>query len=127
MVSFKEKGDFKKTEKRLKKLENVQAIIWNVMNKYGVPGNYALANATPEDSGETASSWRYTAEHLANGIAIYFSNDNVNDGANIAILLQYGHGTRNGGYVQGRDYINPAIRPIFDQIAEEIWREVDKL
>ena len=91
-----------------------------IFNKYGQKGVQALSSATPVDSGKTASSWNYEIR----GTSIYWTNDNINKGVNIAVILQYGHGTRNGGYVQGRDYINPAIRPIFDSMVDEIWKEV---
>lgn len=85
-----------------------------------------MALATPRDSGKTAESWDYRINRDKDGVKITWTNSNVNKGVNIAIILQYGHGTRNGGYVQGRDYINPAIRPIFDQMAAEVWGEVTK-
>ena len=97
----------------------------DVLNKYGERGVKALSDATPKDTGKTASMWRYEIQNTEKGFALNFINDNVVDGwCNIAIILQYGHGTRYGGYVEGRDYINPAIRPIFDDIAEKLWEEV---
>ena len=108
-IVFKHKGDFKKTKRFLKRMSEEEYL--KCLDKYGRKGVEALALATPRDSGKTAESW---------------ANSNVNKGVNIAIILQYGHGTRNGGYVQGRDYINPAIRPIFDQMAAEVWGEVTK-
>lgn len=84
----------------------------------------ALSKATPVDTGKTASSWSYEIVVTREGYTIYWDNSNVNRGISIALLLQYGHGTRNGGFVEGRDYINPALRPIFDQMADEAWREV---
>ena len=97
------------------------------LDKYGREGVAALASATPIESGRTASSWYYQVENKNGSASITFYNSNVNKGVPIAIILQYGHGTRNGGFVQGRDYINPAIQPIFDRIADEAWREVTKL
>ena len=96
----------------------------NVLKKYGDIGVAALASATPKESGRTASSWTYEISSSSGGSAITFLNTNVNRNVNIAIILQYGHGTGTGGYVRGIDYINPAIRPIFDNMVEEIWREV---
>ena len=89
-------------------------------------GVLALSNATPVDTGKTANSWFVTKERTKNGLLIKFNNSNIQNGANIAILLQYGHGTKNGGYVQGRDYINPTLRPIFDKILERLREEVNK-
>jgi hypothetical protein len=100
--------------------------IFRELKKYGEDGVKALADATPKDSGKTAASWSYEVEKSKGSYTIAWTNSNINDGVPIAVILQYGHGTRNGGYVQGRDYINPAIRPIFDQIAEDAWREVIK-
>ena len=87
----------------------------------------ALSSATPVRTGLTANSWYYEIEHQNGSVSITFNNSNVNKGVPIAIILQYGHGTRNGGWVQGRDYINPAIQPVFDRIAKEAWEEVTKL
>ena len=98
-----------------------------ILDKYGREGVEALSAATPVDSGKTASSWKYDIEHSSRGASISFSNTNINKGVNIAIILQYGHGTRNGGYVQGRDYINPAIQPVFDRIVNEAWKEVTQV
>ena len=100
--------------------------IERMLENYGVQGVDALSNATPEDTGETANSWRYRVRVDKVGWAIEWYNTNIVDGRPIAILIQYGHGTGTGGYVQGRDYINPAIRPIFDRITDELWKEVTK-
>lgn len=97
-----------------------------MFEKYGKQGVAALASATPVDSGKTANSWSYKIENNRGSISISFFNSNIQNGVPIAIIIQYGHGTRNGGWVQGRDYINPAIQPIFDQMTKEIWREVTK-
>lgn len=94
------------------------------LEKYAREGVTALASATPVDSGETAASWDYEIQKGNGKVSIYWTNSNINDGVPIAVILQYGHGTNGGGYVQGRDYINPAIRPIFDKIAENAWKEV---
>lgn len=125
MINITTKGSFDNTERYLKKLQNPNLL--SILNKYGSLGVTALSNATPRDSGLTAGSWNYTITQRKGYYSIRWHNTNVRDGIPIAVLLQYGHGTRNGGYVQGRDYINPAIQPIFDQIAAEAWKEVTKL
>lgn len=125
MITFRQKGDFSKMTRFLEKAK--EAVRLGELDKYGREGVAALASATPVDSGLTAQSWSYQIEHKNGSFTISFYNSNVNDGVSIAIILQYGHGTRNGGWVQGRDYINPAIQPIFDKIAESAWREVTKL
>lgn len=125
MISFRQKGDFSKLTRFLEKAKN--AVHLGVLDKYGREGVAALASATPLDSGKTASSWYYEVQHGEGTASINFYNSNVNKGVPIAIILQYGHGTGTGGWVQGRDYINPAIQPIFDKIANEAWREVTKL
>lgn len=125
MIGFKQKGDFSKTERYLQKIKNLN--IRNIIEKYGEKGVAALSSATPVDTGKTSSSWYYDISQTNTGITISFNNSNINKGVPIAIILQYGHGTRNGGWVEGRDYINPAIQPIFDEIALKAWEEVDKL
>lgn len=95
-----------------------------ILQKYGSKGVAALAASTPVDTGKTAGSWTYSISVSGESATIYWENSNTNKGVNIAVILQYGHGTGTGGYVQGRDYINPAMRPIFDQIANEAWMEV---
>lgn len=122
MIRFKHKGDFKHTEHFFQRVTRRSYL--NTLKKYGQAGVDALASTTPVDSGTTAGSWSYEIEENNGGYAIYWSNSNIQDGVNIAVILQYGHGTGTGGYVRGQDYINPAIRPIFDQIAEEAWEEV---
>ena len=122
MISIESKGNFDNTERFLKKMSNGD--IFRTLTHYGKAGVIALANATPMDSGMTASSWYFETKVDSSSYAIIWNNDNIVDGVPIAILIQYGHGTGNGGYVQGRDYINPAIRPIFDRIANDVWREV---
>lgn len=97
-----------------------------MLDRFGQEGVAALSSATPVDSGKTAASWSYEIERGDGKTVISWSNSNVNDGVNIAVILQYGHGTGTGGFVQGRDYINPAIQSVFDRIAEEAWREVTK-
>lgn len=122
MIQLFHKGDFSKTEKLLKK--SLGANYRQVLEKYGQLGVEALSRATPVDSGETAVSWSYDIIQNQNSLSVVWNNSNVNKGVNIAIILQYGHATRNGGYVQGRDYINPALRPIFDDLANAAWKEV---
>lgn len=125
MISFRQKGDFSKLTRFLEKAKNVVRV--GDLDKYGREGVAALASATPADSGLTASSWYYEIENKNGSVKIQFNNSNIQNGVPIAIILQYGHGTGSGGWVQGRDYINPAIQPIFDRIADEAWREVTKL
>ena len=125
MISFRQKGDFSKLTSFLERAK--ETVYLGDLNKYGRQGVAALASATPVDTGKTASSWSYKIENNNGSISISFENSNVQDGVPIAIILQYGHGTRNGGWVEGRDYINPAIQPIFDQIANEAWKEVTKV
>lgn len=125
MITFRQKGDFSKLTRFLEKAKEVVRL--GDLDKYGREGVAALASATPIESGRTANSWYYQVENKNGSASITFYNSNVNKGVPIAIILQYGHGTRNGGFVQGRDYINPAIQPIFDRIADEAWREVTKL
>lgn len=123
-VIFKHKGNLKKTTRFLERMVKEEYL--KNLDKYGREGVEALSLVTPVDSGKTAASWDYRIEKANGGTKIVWTNSNVNNGVNIAIILQYGHGTRNGGYVQGRDYINPAIRPIFDKIADDAWKEVTK-
>lgn len=123
IVSFKQKGDFEKSDRFLHKL--IEGWNRHKLDKYGKMGVAALKAATPKDTGKTADSWSYEIVEEKGRTSIYWRNSNVvDDWANIAILIQYGHATRNGGFVVGRDYINPAIQPIFDQMADEIWKEV---
>lgn len=122
-ITFKSKGDFSKTTKYLKKMQ--KAFDRGVFDKYGKKGVAALQMATPMDTGITAASWSYLVDTSNdNAIHLEFYNDNVNDHVNIAIILQYGHGTGTGGYVEGVDYINPALVPIFESMVAEIWKEV---
>ena len=122
MLSVKQKGDFKKTNKFLK--SSMRFDYLSILHKYGQEGVTALASATPTDSGLTAQSWTYEIIRDKSTTSLVWKNSNIRDGVPIAILIQYGHATRSGGYVQGRDYINPVIQPIFDRMAEEIRREV---
>ena len=121
-ISFTSKGNFSKTIKFLNKVKNVK--INDILSKYGKIGVNALSQATPKDSGVTSRSWNYKIEVNNDNASIVWYNTNVVKGVNIAVILQYGHGTRNGGWVEGRDYINPAMKPIFDKIADQVWKEV---
>lgn len=125
MISFRQKGDFKKTTQYFEKVKKAARL--KVLDKYGREGVAALASATPIDTGLTASSWYYEVESNNGSSTIRFNNSNIQNGVPIAIILQYGHGTRNGGWVQGRDYINPVIQPLFDKIVDSAWKEVTKL
>ena len=125
MIKFKQKGDFSKLTNFLEKTK--EAVKLEDLDRFGKAGVSALASATPVETGLTANSWYYKIERDNGSATISFHNSNIQNGVPIAIILQYGHGTRNGGWVQGRDYINPAIQPIFDQIANEAWKEVTEL
>lgn len=125
MITFRQKGDFSKLSRYLEKVKEAAKV--GVLDKYGQAGVAALSSATPVESGLTAQSWYYEIDHTKSSAVIRFLNSNVNKGVPIAIILQYGHGTGTGGWVEGRDYINPAIQPIFDNIAEDAWKEVTKL
>ena len=122
MFNFIHKGNFNKTEEFLKKAK--KGDFYKNLEKYAQIGVEALRNSTPIDSGTTANSWEYEIINDGGRTGIAWINTNTNQGENIAILLQYGHGTGTGGYVHGRDYINPAMQPVFDQIAEDVWKEV---
>lgn len=125
MIKFRHKGDFSKLTGFFEKAK--EAVKLGDLDKYGREGVAALKSATPVDTGRTADSWYYKIEHKDGTAKLSFYNSNIQNGVPIAIILQYGHGTNHGGWVEGRDYINPAIRPIFDKIANEAWREVTKL
>jgi len=125
MIEFTQKGDFSTVERYLRRMKTLE--LNAILTKYATLGQNALSNATPVESGETANSWYYSIVQRPGYFSIRWHNRHVEDGVPIAIILQYGHGTGTGGYVQGRDYIMPAIRPIFDQIADEAWREVTKV
>lgn len=124
MISFKQKGDFSKLTGFLERVK--ETVKLGDLDKYGRKGVEALSSATPMDTGLTAQSWHYEIIRGKESVSIAFSNSNIQNGVPIAVILQYGHGTNNGGWVEGRDYINPAIQPIFDEIAEEAWKEVTK-
>ena len=122
MIKIRQKGDFKKLTSLLERAK--EGLDIGVLDKYGRKGVAALSSATPVNTGLTASSWFYKIENK-NGVAkIEFHNSNIQNGVPIAVILRYGHGTRNGGYVVGRDYINPAIQPVFDELTKNAWKEV---
>lgn len=125
MIEFRQKGDFSKLNRYFERLKETVNV--GVLDKYGRAGVAALSSATPVNTGKTASSWYYDIKRQNGSVSIEFNNSNFNKGVPIAIILQYGHGTGNGGWIQGRDYINPAIQPIFDQIANDAWKEVTKI
>ena len=125
MIRFRHKGDFSKLTNYFEKVKKTVRL--STLDKYGRQGVSALASATPIDTGETASSWYYEVTNQNGVVRISFHNRNIQNGVPIAIILQYGHGTGNGGWVEGRDYINPAVQPIFDKIVDEAWKEVTKL
>lgn len=122
ILTYKTKGSFENTNKFFKKMS--QKNIFKSLEQYGEEGVAALAAATPVDTGKTASSWSYEIRQTDSSVSIVWKNSNIVDGTPIAVILQYGHGTATGGYVQGVDYINPALRPIFDKITKKIWKEV---
>lgn len=122
MIRISHSGDFKNTEGLFKRVKEQRYL--RALKRYAEMGVEALSKATPVDTGKTASSWSYEIVTTREGYTIYWNNGNLNRGVSIALLLQYGHGTRNGGFVEGRDYINPALRPIFDEMADKAWQEV---
>ena len=124
MIQFRHKGDLSKTSRFLERAR--EAVKIGELDKYGREGVLALSSATTVDTGKTAASWEYRISRDKDGVTISFRNTNIQNGVPIAIILQYGHGTRNGGWVQGRDYINPAIQPTFDKLAQAAWKEVTK-
>lgn len=126
MISFSSKGDLDIALKYLKKIKDISDRE-TAIKQYGDQGVEALRSVTPKDTGLTADSWYYEIERDGDKVKIKFKNSNIKNGVPIAIILQYGHATGNGGYVQGRDYINPVIRPIFDAIANEAWKEVTEV
>lgn len=124
MITIESQGEWKLTRNWFDRMTKLDLAL--IMNQFGKEGVSALAAATPSRSGLTAKSWNYEVTRKGNNWKITWTNSNINKGANIAVLIQYGHGTRNGGYVVGRDYINPAIRPVFDKIAQKAWKEVTR-
>ena len=125
MIRFRQKGDFSKLTSYLERAKRVVRL--SDLDRFGRQGVAALSSATPVDSGETAASWYYEITNKNGIIRISFLNKNIQNGVPIAIILQYGHGTGTGGWVEGRDYINPSVQPIFDQIANTAWKEVTKV
>lgn len=125
MVYFEHKGNFNKTEKFLHSLEKMDFV--KNLDRYGMEGVIALSAATPKDTSETANAWSYEIVNEKGKIGLYWTNSNVENGVPIVILLEHGHATRNGGYVKGRNFIQPAIRPIFDRIANDMWKGVRRL
>lgn len=122
MITFRSKGDLSKITNFLERAKSV--FNRSDLDRYGREGVAALRSATPVDTGKTAGSWDYEIVRSKESVSIQFNNSNIQNGVPIAIIIQYGHGTKNGGYVQGIDYINPAIKPIFDKILEDVWKEV---
>lgn len=125
MITMKSKGGFKRTEKFLKK--SLGRDWMSVLDSYAQQGVVALSRNTPVESGETAASWSYEIIQNGSRISIIWKNTHINKGVNIAVILQYGHGTRTGGWVEGRDYINPALRPVFDELANAAWKAVTQI
>lgn len=124
MIKFRHKGDFSGLERYLGR--SAEGIPLSVLDKYGQEGVRALSASTPKDTGTTAGSWYYRTEKSKGVLKLIFCNSNIQNGTPVAVVIQYGHAARNGGFVQGRDYINPALRPIFDRMAQEAWEEVRK-
>lgn len=124
MLTFRQKGNFRRFNNILSR--SLEAIKLSKLDKYGKMGVEALQEATPKDTGLTANSWSYEISRTGETIKISWTNSNIVDGLSVAVLLQYGHGTRDGGYVSGIDYINPAMKPIFDEIADAAWKEVSR-
>lgn len=125
MITFKQKGDFSKLDRYFERVKEAARI--GILDKYGREGVAALSSATPIESGLAANSWYYEIERNRGSARITFYNSDIENGFPVAIMIQYGHGTGTGGWVEGRDYINPAIQPVFDKIANEAWREVTRL
>ena len=122
MITFTQKGNFKKTQTFLQKARYRYYL--DHLDKFGKEGVQALSLATPKDTGKTAGSWYYQIKETKNGVVIEWLNSNIQDYVNIALILQYGHATGTGGYVRGIDYINPAMRPLFEKIATDAWQEL---
>lgn len=124
MISVSSRGGFSKTEVFLRRARDLRI---QILHRYGEEGVRALSLATPKDTGETASSWYYQIKEDKTSTTIEWLNRHVEDGVPIAVILQYGHGTNGGGYVEGIDYINPAMRPLFEEIASSVWKEVSRI
>lgn len=125
MISIRQKGDYSKVTGYFERV--LEVIKLGRLDKYGRRGVEALSSATPKDTGKTSESWIYEIRHGKESASIVFKNTNVVDGVPIAIILQYGHATNGGGYVTGYDYINPALRPVFEELSKEAWAEVTKV
>lgn len=124
MIQIKHRGSFKKTERFFNKM--IRRDYLNVMEKYAELGLAVLREATPEDTGKTKAGWNYIIEEKEKGkVTIAYTNSSMNDGVSIVLLLMYGHGTQDGGYVQGEDFVHPAIRPVFRELVDKIWKEVN--
>lgn len=124
MITFRQKGDFSKLTGFLERCKNI--VKQGDLNRYGEEGVAALSSATPKYTGLAASSWSYDIERTKSGVKIVWSNSDIEDGENVAVILQYGHATKAGTFIQGIDYINPALRPLFERIANDVWDEVTK-
>ncbi len=124
LIKIKHKGNFNNAEKFFNRV--LKRDYLNILGRYGDAGVRALRNATPSASGKTAESWDFGIEEGNGTVTLYWSNSNENEGVNIAILLIYGHGLQNGTYVEGIDFVDPAMRPIFEQLANECWKEVTR-
>lgn len=124
MIKIRQKGELKLTTDFLKKAASKN--FYNDLNKYGNIGVEALASATPVDTGKTANSWYYEIENKNNKVSITWKNSNIVDGVPIAIIINYGHITGTGGYVSGYNYIEPAIKPVFDDLLNKVWYEVTR-
>jgi len=124
VITFKQHGNFRKLDNFLERMK--ESVNLSSLDKYGRQGVQLLMNATPVDTGLTASSWRYDIIREKGRVRLVFGNTNIQNGVQIAVILQYGHATGNGAWVEGRDYINPAIQPLFDEIVDNAWEEVRK-
>lgn len=124
MLKVTREGTFDNLEKSLKNMSKID--YRQLLNRYGEEGVLALSAATPVDTGKSAGAWRYVVENKGSRWSITWTNDNTHQGIPIVLLIQYGHATGNGGYIQGRDFINPALRPVFDKLASAVWKEVSK-
>lgn len=125
MIKFRHRGNFNNTERFFKKAPKID--YRSILEKYAISGVNILSSATPIDSGLTRESWGYEIKTSSRFSSIIWTNSHIVNGVPIAVILQYGHGTKNGGYVQGRDYINPAVKPIFDKLASDAWKEVTNI
>lgn len=125
LIKVRKRGNFRKTNKFLNALIKEEYL--DCLDKYGKQGVEALKQATPRDTGKTADSWSYEILRKGDSVALTWNNSNISDGCNVAVLLQYGHGTKTGGYVKGINYIDPALKPIFEEIAKYAWKEVCRL